>query len=445
LPFLSILALAAVSCNSSPSGTIQIVTGEETDTFSRSPAPTKLRIDAVDSGNNVTTLATATLPTDSVDLGTQDQTAVATLEVFGLDDSGNQLVFGASVPIEYGALDGVTLPVFVQRSGELARMPSPPADTRQSPTLTVISGRFLFIGGGTDPNTSSSTDLYDFAQFAPLGSPPTLPRVPLSMPLVGTVGLLIDGQGATYYDFSASAGKDAPAPSGFTFADVAGGTTVYSSDGTAYVVGATRTTGAPTAAVLKIDPSDTSNANYPTGNLSWLTLTAPRLGAGATWVDGRGLVVGGGSATAAGAEVVGAGQTTGSALAYPPDASAGAGMTALDPQHVLLAGGMTPAAADAGVRAIDLGCAASCTTTPWAALPTPVTSVAAFSINGARAFVVGNEPASGKTHAFLVTSAAATEVPTKVPHTNAGAVLSPVGSVVLFGGANEIESFTPSP
>ena len=37
----------------------------------------------------------------------------------------------------------------------------------------------------------------------------------------------------------------------------------------------------------------------------------------------------------------------------------------------------------------------------------------------------------------------ATEVPTRTPHKNATAVWSPVGSVVLFGGANSIESFVP--
>ena len=43
--------------------------------------------------------------------------------------------------------------------------------------------------------------------------------------------------------------------------------------------------------VLKIDPNDFSNTSYPFGNATWFTLKTSRLGAGATWVVGKGLVV----------------------------------------------------------------------------------------------------------------------------------------------------------
>jgi hypothetical protein len=55
---------------------------------------------------------------------------------------------------------------------------------------------------------------------------------------------------------------------------------------------------------------------------------------------------------------------------------------------------------------------------------------------------VGNEP-SGATHVFRLTPTSVTEVPTRTPHINARAAWSPVGSIVLVGGANVIESFTP--
>jgi hypothetical protein len=453
-PSLAFLGLAPAalllgSCNATASGTIQLLTGGETDTFTQSPVPTQIVVKADDGSGTLTTLATASYPTDTIDLGNQDENAIATIDVQALDANGNELVFGASVPLQYGALDGLTLPIFVQRVGQNARLPNPMSDAREAPTLAILSDRFLIVGGGADSALAETSEVYDFAQFASIGSPPTLPRVPLSMPLLGTVGLMIDGGGGTYYDFSQDASSEVTPPAGFSFADVAGGQSLYDSNGVAYVVGATRATGAPTAAVLKIDPNDTSNASYPLGNMTWLTLTTPRLGAAAAWTDTYGLVVAGGSTTGAGVEVVAPKETAGAARLFPTDPSTGAGMTKLDASHVLLAGGAKPDGTDPGVRALDLGCSADCgsspNTTVWGALPVAVGGAAVFDIDGARAFVVGNEPSSGATHTFLLTSTGATEVPTKVPHKNASAILSPVGSVLLYGGANEVESFTPAP
>jgi hypothetical protein len=469
-----------LSCNSAANGTIQIITGEETDTFTQIPVPTTLLVQAEDpTTSDKTTLASVPYPTDTIDLGNQDQDAVASLLVSAMvGTNGPELVYGASIPLQYGALDGETLPIFVQRVGQNARLPNPPADTRQAPTLAVLSDRFLIIGGGSEASTSFTTQVYDFAQFSLLDPPPVLPVVPASMPLVGTVALLLDSLGnASYYDFSQDVAQPVTAPvdaTGFTFADVAGGETIYDgTDGTGYVfvVGATRTTGfSPTKAVLMINPNDTSNAAYPTGALTWLSLSAPRLGASAAWVGGEGLVVAGGSPTANGVEVLAitASQTpgVGTALDFPPDPSSGSGMTALGQQFVLLAAGLTPSGADAGVREIDLACVQAtsvpCAPTPWGpnggALPAladgtnAITSASAFTFDAADAFVVGSEPMSsptpGLTHTFTLTSAGAVEVPTKVPHTNAAAIVSPMlSSVLVFGGSTggEIESFTPAP
>jgi hypothetical protein len=450
------LLVCAASCNSSASGTIQLITGGETDTFTQSPVPTQIKVVANDGTSSPPVLATAPYPTGSIDLGNQDETAVAAIEVLGLDSNGNTLISGESVPVQYGALDGATLPIFVQRVGQNARLPNPLSDSRAAPTLAFLSDRFLIVGGGSDATIDTTTIVYDFAQFGMLASPPTLPHAATSMPIVGTVGLVIDAKGAAYYDFASdSASQDLPGPGNgaFTFADVAGGQTIYDttdSAGTIYVVGATRTTGSPTAAVLQINPNDTSNSSYPNGNMTWITLSAARLGASATWHDGRGLVVGGGSTSAAGIEIVGPGAVAGSGLAYPPDGSSGASMTEIDSTHVLVAGGVMPDGSDAGVRELDLGCAQACGSAPgtqtWGALPVPVTNAFVFDyINPPRGFLVGSEPASGLTHTFLLTPTGATEVPTKVPHTNARGINSPVGTVLIVGGAGEIESFVPAP
>jgi hypothetical protein len=456
-----------LSCHSAASGTVQIITGEETDTFTQTPVPTKLVVQAEDSTTyDKTTLATVDYPTDTIDLGNQDQDAVASLLVTGTAAGGTEIVvYGASIPVQYGALDGDTLPIFVQRVGQNARLPNPPADIRQAPTLAVLSDRFLIIGGGSDPTKSLTTQVYDFAQFSLLDPAPILPIVPASMPIVGTVALLLDAAGhGSYYDFSQDTAESVTAPvdttNGFTFADVAGGQTLYDdTDGYVFVVGATRTTAPATAAVLMINPNDTSNADYPNGNLTWLSLTAPRLGASAAWVGARGLVVAGGNggAMVSGVEILAvSASTVGTGLPFPPDASSGSGMTALNQQFVLIAGGLTPSGADAGVREVDLACDVSCAPVPWGtpgsgALPLAVTAVSAFTFDAAHAFMVGSEPMSsatpGLTHTFTLTSAGAIEVPTKVAHTNASAILSPMqSSVLVFGGANggEIESFTPA-
>ncbi len=408
---------AVLACDSSDSGTIQLVTGEETDTFSQSPVPTQIVVSADDGSGNLTTLATATYPTDSIDLGDQDETDVATIDVSAQDATGKTLVYGQSVPLQYGALAGVTLPIFVQRVGQNARIDQL-GDSRPSPTLAILSDRFLIVGGGTDSTLSTTTQVYDFAQMQLLDSPPTLTHAAMSMPVIGTVGIPIDSNGAAYYDFSQDTSQELSAPSGFGFADVAGGQTVYdtsgdASDGMIYVVGGTRTTGSATAAVLQINPNDTSNASYPNGNMTWLTLSAPRLGASAAYVAGFGLVVGGGSATAAGLEFIAPGSSSGAQYSVPPDPSSGAGMTQLDQNHVLIAGGVNPDGSDAGVRALQLDCTASCSTS-WGSLPKAVTGVSTFLFTDAQGFAVGNEPSSGTTHTYLLTSAGATEVPTKV-------------------------------
>jgi len=448
----------AAACSSTGSGTIQLLITDP-GTFSAPPPVTRLTVSALDTaGGPPTTLATASLPATTIDLGLQNESNVDAIEITGTDANGIERVFGASLPFQYGQLTGLTLPIFVQRVGQLATMPGGKlSDSRQAPAVGVFEGEYLFVGGGSDASLASTSQIYDFAQFAPLPQPPSLPRAPLSIAFVGTVGWLIDASGsATYFDFSSSTAAAVAPLAGGSFADVAGGATVIADDGTEFVVGATRT-GTQTSTVLEIDPNDTSNPAYPYGNARWLSLTEPRLGASATWVTGFGLVVAGGSASASGVEVFAVPQTgtTGAtgpvatratALPYPPDPSAGAGATTLTTNTVLLAGGITPSLQDAGARTIDLGCSSMCAPTPWqASLPVPVVSAQVFTLSPTSGFVIGNEPLSGTTHAFVLTAAAATEIPTAIPHTNATATWSPVGSILLVGGADDIESFVPSP
>src|SRR5258708_26767645 len=89
---------ASSGCNASPSGTIQLVTGGEADALTRSPAVTRLEVQAVDASGHATTLATASLPASSIDLGGQSESTVAALRVTGSDAMRQRVVSGASLP-----------------------------------------------------------------------------------------------------------------------------------------------------------------------------------------------------------------------------------------------------------------------------------------------------------------------------------------------------------
>lgn len=442
-------SIAAAACSSGDSGTLQIVTGEETDTFTATPATAYLQVQSVDtSGDPPTTIATQPISATSIDLGSLDESNVAAFQINGLDSSEQtRVTFGATVPLLFGDLNGVTLPVFMQRVNDFARIPGPLSTSREAPVLADVQGEYVFVAGGSGASPTS-TEIYDFLWWDALSSPPTLPLVPVSAAFVGTTGWLFAADGtAQYFDLGYSDMGAITAPSGGSFADIAGGATVVGDKGVQYIVGATRTTGAPTAAVLQIDPNDTSDQNYQVGRPTWVSLSAPRLGATATWISGQGLVVTGGSATAAGVEIVvlptsGGTSVTGTPLPFAADPTEGAGATALSNETVIVAGGLSAGGDLTAINSIDVSCRASCLESAWSMpLPVPLLTAQAFTLNSTTALIVGNEAITGATHAYIATATSLAEVATKVPHTNARAIWTPVGSIALVGGSNLIETF----
>lgn len=433
-----LVAAVAVACGSTPNGTLSITTGGESDALTRAPAPTQLVVDAVDADGGVTNLATANLPTSNVDLGVRDQSTIADIRVQAKDSSGKVLLTGTTLPIELGALQDTTVPVFIQRTGEFARMPATVGDARESPVTELVIGRYLLVsGGGTGSDPSSQ--IYDTASLSAFTAPPSMPRVPASIAAVGTDLLVIDTNGATWLELSDNTTGDAAAPSGGTYAEIAGGKTVEDGTGVSYVVGATRTKGDATPRVLRIDTD---------GTLTFLALTEPRLGAAATWVAGRGLVVVGGSSQGAGAEILPPGATASpTALAYPADATTGQGVAALDGSHVVVAGGADPAGNPVAPHVLDLGCSGTCTPQTWANGPpmalTP-SQVVALGFGGAPndALLVGDD-SSGASHAFRITSSGSTELTFKIPRRGARIVPLAIPAVAIVGGANVVESFVP--
>jgi len=355
--------VAAAACNN-PSGTLALTTGGETDTFTRSPAPTSLLVEAVQRDGTRATLADAGLPSTSViDLGSPSSTAVASIQITARDSSGTVRVSGASPFLEQLALDGVTLPVFVQRSGELARMPGSLPDTRTAPLLAV-SARGIYAAGGQLALLDAGAPPvfgYDLVFLDQFGIECAATRTPRSMALQNAALLLVDDAGATVVDLSDCVStdlgglSDAGTPN---WASVSGGATVIAEDGSSFIVGPTKSDTGSTV-VAKVDTS---------GVVTTSSFSTQRKGAAAAWATGRGLFVYGGSSAGPGAEILPSGATASYALNYNPDSTQGMKAAQLDDHTMLIVG--------ASALTVDLGCASACAPQPWGQpLPTatPIT------------------------------------------------------------------------
>ncbi len=373
----SFLTIAA--CSTTLQGTLALVTGPD-DGFAMTPQPTSLLVQLTNISNNSTTsIARIALPTDSsVALPSQPGSNIDIIQVTGFDDAGDAVVSGSSIPVALDQLGGLTLNLFVQRTGQFSRLPSLDGGTAMltgavssKPLLTTLYSRYLLIADGTGKSTA--TQLYDTLTWQVIQSSPPLPMKPSSLAFVdnytgtdaaadgsATVAALLtvgpDG-GWKWLDLTDSTSADAEVildagiPAGGQLSDVAGGQTIATTSGMLYIVGATRQSGRPTTAVLRISSS---------GVASWATLVTARLGAAAVWVNSPpGLYIfGGTSSDDAGAQAMNGVEflsddsqsATLPRPGLPADTTTGAGALALDNNHVLLAGGVTPKGKPAPVR-----------------------------------------------------------------------------------------------
>jgi hypothetical protein len=414
-----------LACSSKPSGTISLVTGAETDVFSRAPAPTKLVVDALAPDGTTKTITSVALPTTGVDLGDRTQTDVVSLRVSGVDDGGKRLVFGSSLFLAYGSLQDANFPVFVQRTGEWARMPGT-IDARESPVVAVLNRRSVLIAGG-DASVGKNVTGYDLATLARLTNTAVLPSAPRSMIVENNAIITVTDDGASSFSLSDARVNPVNPPTGMTFAEVAGGDVLLSDDGTAYLVGATRSTQPPTSAVLVVTTA---------GVVSAARLLSPRLGAAATFVVGKGVVVVGGSATGAGVELLAPNATSATALPFPPDATTGAGASLLSGSLVLVAG--------KDARTVDLACSTGCGFVAWKAGGGPdlVTSHV-YGLDQASAILVGDD-GTGATRSFALSPTDSKELAFKVPRHHARSLVAPTGAVLVVGGGSAVvESFFP--
>ncbi|MBL0193468.1 MAG: hypothetical protein IPQ09_04440 [Myxococcales bacterium] len=412
------------ACAAQATGVVTLDTGLEEGVLTREPKVAALVVEASLADGGVLALGRVTLPADSLDLGEVPKDDVGALRVRGEDARGVTVVAGESLPVRFGALQSTPLRVFVQRRGELARMPAPFTEPPPAALTALLAQRYLLGIEG------ARTALYDLANYAPVASPPTLPFAPKSILIFGTRALLIADE-AVVFDFADRSTTPLAAPAGGTFAEVAGGLGVHASDGAAFVVGGTRRAGEPTAKVLRVALD---------GALSFVSLASPRLGAGAAWMDGRGVVVAGGSATAAGLEVLAPAALVGAPLAFPPEAARGVAIVRLDASRVAVAAG--------ALRVADVACAAACALTPLeGAGGLTLANATALTVpgpdaGGTTALLAGTD-AQGAIHVVAVSGATAKELTLRVPRASASLVTLPTASAALFGGAREIEIFRP--
>jgi hypothetical protein len=424
------LAVALAGCGEEelPPGEAVITLGQESDAWAGSEVALVETED--DSGKRSEILRTSA-PISRFELG---KGGVTTFVVSGLDAGDVARVRGRSLPVNPAGFAGIELPLFVSRASELARPPgnlqNPQTD---SPPLELVMGRYLFAFGGTDADRAR-VDAYDFGSWQPFGyqsmSCPTPPcRVESFAVVDGSLGLALGGDWGLEVDFLDLANPiatDAPLPEGLgSYGDVVGGATIHAEDGSAYLIGGTRS-GTPTAAVVRI---------HPDGKLEYSQLAAPRAGAAATWVTGRGLVVvGGGDDVAAGAELLAKDASSFVPLPFPADQTTGATIVSIDGSSVVRLGGRNAAGMPAESVALNLGCGTACAPEP-AGAALDLVSARGFLLPSDRVLVVGTS-SNGETLAFSWSEAEAISVALREPRKGASATAVPTGHVAIVGGAH---------
>ncbi|EYF02461.1 hypothetical protein [Chondromyces apiculatus] len=428
----SCLLAAACGDDETRTLTLDIVTGHETTALRDDPPVVDVQIVATDTTGAAVATASAP-PGGTFDFGDLATDVPLTFDLTGTDATGAPVVRGRSLSgIVLGQIQSDALPLFVQRLGAWSRPPDTLPSTRLGAVAVSIAERYLALTGGAfegddDPDSSLAYDLLGW--YGDRAVP--LPRVPRSAISRGTAMLAIDDSGATRIDFASGVVTEISPPEGLTFADVAGGVPLEAADGRTFLVGATRPE-APTTAVLVVDAD---------GSLRAASLAAPRVAAAAVWLDGVGLVIAGGNATAPGVEVLAAEATTATSRPFPPDPTAGAGAVVGGLGDVVLIGGLLPGGTPAPTRRLAPACATDCAPAPLdtALLPAPLADVRAYAFPAGRALALGTDAtpdAGAHTRSFLLDliTGAASELPLREPRAGASVIPAPNGTLALLGG-----------
>ncbi|AKT40489.1 hypothetical protein [Chondromyces crocatus] len=433
---LAVLCLLAAACGDDDPRTLrlEVIPGHETTAFQDDPPVTRIEVVARDT-TGVEVASASAAPGGELDFGELPADLALTFNITGVDTTGTPVVRGRSLSgILLGQVQGDVLPLFAQRLGGWARPPGTLPFTRSGGIAVPIGERYLALtggaGAGDDPAATVGYDLLGWYGANAV----SLPRPARSAISRGNALLIIDGNGATVADFVAGTATEISVPEGLaSFADVAGGYAIEASEGRTFLVGATRAE-TPTTGILVVEAD---------GSLRAAQLSAPRAGAAAAWLDGVGLVVAAGSATAPGIEVLAATATTAVPHPFPPDPTLGAGAVIGGIGDIVLIGGTREDGSPAATRRLAPVCITDCDTVAidGATLPVALTGMRAFALSGARAIVVGHEAVQDRPwdRSYLLDLAVgtATELPLREPRMGAAVVPAPNGTLVLLGGVHE--------
>lgn len=422
-----VLAFAAIACGEEPlePGRARLTSGLELDPFTVSPVVTRTVVEKRVGNQDPKKVAEKAGPLSSFSLGGGNP---GRYEVTGFDDGGVARVRARSLELDPLGFAGTSLRLFVSRSATWARPPGEaPRALGEFPTNALVSSRYALFARGEGDRIA--IDGYDFGAWLPIAPPDSIACGKSSCDVKSlavvseSLTLAIGDDFGFWFDPIVGDSGTVERPTGLdSWGDVAGGKAIAAPDGSVYVVGGTRAAG-PSAAVLVIAAD---------GELGYATLSAARAGAAATWLTGRGLVViGGGSTTSPGGELLAEGSNAFTALPLAPDTTSGAGVAAVDATHLLRVGGRNQGAPAATVN-VDVGCAASCAPEPAGDSVDLERADAYAEAQGA--LVVGTAP-TGETRAFRIAAGAAAELPLREPRSHATSLLAPTGHVLIAGGS----------
>jgi len=442
---LGLLSLPACKDTYLTDGVVVLTTGQEADAWTVEPSAQNVLLEMVQDTKR-TTLAKVAAPATEISIGTDGPNGeVATFEATAFDSDANVVLKGATVPLGIYGFESAEITLFMGRAGGVSRAPGNLVFPWRHPQMAVLYHGYLLISGGDD--ASANLEVYNMPRWGAAPQQAPLPKVPGSWAISGSKMLIIDQTSATWFDFSTYVKSDVTPPVELAYGDIVGGETIGAPGDPQYIVGATRSKGEPTDQVLRVDPDAT---------LHFMKLKTPRLGASAALVDGQLLVVGG-SATGAGAEVANSADTAFVELPFPSDARLGAAIVVKDSSTAILAGGHDPESDEiAGFRTMDLSCSEDCSQAPIEGADFAFVYPRLFSVSENQLLAVGEDPKTAETHVFtfdLGLGHELNEFALRTPRSGASAFLLPNGQVGVLGGstladetpASSIELFFPAP
>lgn len=442
---VTLLSLFACSAEPLPAGHYRITTGQESDIYTLSPAPVTFTVSkqsSTDDNATWVTVSNSNAPVQTIEVET---TGSNWYTLQGTDAAGTRRVQANSFAISGVGMAGYEYPLFIGRTDIFSRPPGSLVTAQgDHPPVGIVWGRYLWALGGASVSTVQ-TDSYDLIEWGEAaagatGSLSTLtcPQQPCrveSLALYSAYNsstsnydqyaLAIGGTWALGIDIYNATSVTVNPPTGLSsWADIAGGRIVTNSSGASFVVAATRS-GTESAAVLEVATDSKLYAR---------ALGAKRQGAATAYVNSYGLVVLGGSATAAGAELLAPNTTSFASLPYPPDETQGAALLRTSQTSGVLwrIGGRKLDGTPAPSVAYDLACVQNCQPTPLAGFDVDVPSTQGFGYGDYR--IVVGEKDDGTMVAWRITDAGLVEIPQRLPRRSATAFQLPNGFVALVGG-----------